>query len=237
MTLRVSLLEDKNSRLPVEGLLYHSDHENRNHHRRRTGSRPEDDDSDHGDANDRTPLMAAPTHRSPVQSGYGLFRSETRGSSRSTTGRKRTKSNNIGSSFPKYSDSPYDVNNPPSVPSSPHLGASDPMMPEPTFLNRSSDSHRNLKSKANGDALIDIDKHDIIEGDSNSAPPSPRLGPEGTRHKRAMTFGPDADVCFPSETMSEMGEEEFERMGSRDEEGLPKNCLAVLRLLEDISPS
>lgn len=193
-------------------------HENRNHHRRRTGSRPEDDDSDNADATDRTPLIASThSHRSPVQSGYGMFRSDTRGSSKSTTGRRRTKSSNAAASFPKHADSPtYNVNNPPSVPSSPHLGASnDPMMPEPSFLNRG-DSYRNLKSKANGDAFIDIDKQDIVDGDSNSAPPSPRLGPDGQRHKRAMTFGPDTDVCFPSEVMSEMGEDDFDRTMSRD---------------------
>ncbi|KAK5098744.1 CorA metal ion transporter [Lithohypha guttulata] len=179
-------------------------------------------ESDEDDPTDRTPLISE-SHRSPViQSGYGMHRSDTRGSSRSSGARKRTRSNmgNLGNSFPKYSDNlPYDVNNPPSVPGSPHVGAADdPMMPEPGFLKRSLSSSRNIKNKFTGDALIDIDRQELLDGDPNSAPPSPRLAPEGmTRHKRAMTYGPDADVCFPSEAMSEMAEEDFEQTGSRDE--------------------
>lgn len=195
-------------------------HDNRHHTRRRTG----DNDSSDEDPTDRTPLMSVPAHHRSAASpaGYGMFRSETRGSSRSSGGRKRTRSNmgNTGTSHPKYSDSPsYDVNNPPSVPASPHMGAAnDPMMPEPSFLTRSPESSRNLKNKLNGDALIDIDPEDALPGESHSAPPSPRLGPEGmTRHKRATTFGPDADVCFPADAMSEMAEEEYEPNGFRDE--------------------
>lgn len=189
------------------------------HQRRRT-----DNASDHDEPTDRTPLMMPPsTNRSPAQNGYGLFRPNTRASSRSS-GRKRTRSNNMstGQSFPKYSDDPpYDVNNPPSVPGSPHIHASmeDPMMPDTGFLSRSPDSSRNLRSKTtNGDALIDIDRQEALDGDPNSAPPSPRLGPDGmARHKRAMTFDPDMDVCLPADVMSDYADEDFDRIGSRDE--------------------
>ncbi|KAK5077188.1 CorA metal ion transporter [Lithohypha guttulata] len=157
------------------------------HHARRRTVSRHSDESDEDDPTDRTPLISE-SHRSPViQSGYDNL--------------------------------PYDVNNPPSVPGSPHVGAADdPMMPEPGFLKRSLSSSRNIKNKFAGDALIDIDRQELLDGDPNSAPPSPRLAPEGmTRHKRAMTYGPDADVCFPSEAMSEMAEEDFEQTGSRDE--------------------
>lgn len=191
----------------------------RNHHRRRTGER-RDDDSDN-EPDDRTPLIASPSqHKSPATTGYGIFRQNTTGSSHSSTTRKRTKSSGgMGQSFPKSPS--YDINNPPSVPGSPHLNASmdDPMLPDTNFLNRSPDSRRNLK-QLNGDLLIDIDRDDIDELEPNSAPPSPRLGgPDGMRHKRAMTFGAGGvDVCFPSDVMSEMGDDDFNRTGSRDDE-------------------
>lgn len=197
----------------------------RYHPRRRTGERSRDDDEedpDQDEPHDRTPLMSVPAqHHSPTQSGYGLFRSNTRGSSKSSNNRRKI-NKSTPHSIPKYhDDAGYHVNNPPSVPGSPHLNASmdDPMMPEPTFLTRSPESSRNLKSKSR-DALIDIDRQEALDGDPNSAPPSPRLGPDGiSRPKRTMTFsGGDMDVCLPPEAMSEMGEDEFDRVASRDED-------------------
>ncbi|KAK5093098.1 CorA metal ion transporter [Lithohypha guttulata] len=204
-----------------------SDDRAHHHHRRaaEASTRLPENDSDQDEADDRTPLMPVPSSgRSPAQQpGYGLFRPNTRSSSRSSA-RRRTKSSNmsLGQSFPKYSDSPsYDVNNPPSIPGTPHLHASldDPMMPDTGFLNRSQDSSRNLRSQtATGEALIDIDRQDAMDGDPHSAPPSPRLGPEGMgRQKRAMTFGPDVDVCLPPDVLSEFGEEDYDHVGSRDE--------------------
>jgi len=197
------------------------------HSRRRTGeasTRLPENDSDHDEADDRTPLMSVPSAgRSPAQRpAYGGFRSNTRSSSRSSA-KRRTKSNmSLGQSFPKYSDSPsYDVNNPPSVPGTPHLHASldDPMMPDTGFLNRSPDSSRNVRSHTtSGDLLVDIDRQDAIDDDPHSAPPSPRLGPEGMgRQKRAMTFNPDVDVCLPPDVMSDFGEGDDDRGDPRDE--------------------
>lgn len=188
----------------------------RNHHRRRTGERQDDSDNE---PDDRTPLIATGAqHKSPATSGYGIFRSNTGNSSHSSI-KKRTKSNTgMGQSYAKSPD--YDINNPPSVPGSPHLTASmdDPMLPDTNFLARSPDSRRNLR-QFSGDLLIDIDREDGDDIEPNSAPPSPRGGPEGLKHKRAMTFGAgNVDVCFPNEAMSEMGEDEFARVGSRDDE-------------------
>lgn len=193
----------------------------RNHNRRRTGEHYHDDSDN--DPDDRTPLIPSPSqHKSPTNTGYGIFRANTTGSSHSSTTRKRTKSNTgMGQSYPK-SPNPnnYDINNPPSVPGSPHLNASidDPMLPDPNFLTRSPDSKRNLR-QLNGDLLIDIDRDDLDDLEPNSAPPSPRLGPDNLRHKRAMTFGAGGvDVCFPSDVMSEMGDDDFHRAGSREDD-------------------
>lgn len=197
----------------------------RYHPSRRTSEREryrDDEGSDQEEANDRTPLMPIPPrHHSPAHSGYGLFRSNTRGSSKSSHNRR--KNNKGGShSLPKYYDDPgYNINNPPSVPGSPHVKASidDPMMPEPDFLARSPDGSRNNKSRSR-DALIDIDRQEILEGESNSAPPSPRLNPDGiSRSKRNMTFGGgEMDVCLPPEALSEMGEDDFDRITTRDDD-------------------
>lgn len=185
----------------------------RHHHRRSTAHYS---DEDH-DPNDRTPLMPIPMqHRSPQQSGYGLFRSNTRGSSASSKTRRK-QNNSMGRSLPKYQDSPsINVNNPPSVPGSPSLDASlpDPMLSHPDFLTRSPHSSRNLRSQT-ADVLIDIDNDgDPADRDTHSAPPSPRLPADHMRQKRAMTFGADVDVCFPTDALSEMAEEDFSRMES-----------------------
>lgn len=185
----------------------------RHHHRRSTAQYSDGEQ----DVNDRTPLMPIPMqHRSPQQSGYGLFRSTTRGSSASSKTRHR-QNNSMGRSLPKYQDSPnVDVNNPPSVPGSPSLNAAlpDPMLSHPDFLTRASHSSRNLRSQT-ADVLIDIDNdREDGERDAHSAPPSPRLPADHMRQKRAMTFGADVDVCFPADAMSEMAEEDFSRMES-----------------------
>lgn len=194
-----------------------SDRNNSRHHqRRRTGEREQDNSDNEPD--DRTPLInPVGQHKSPTATGYGIFRSNTGNSSHSSI-RKRTRSSGgMGQSYARSPD--YDINNPPSVPSSPHLNASmdDPMLPDTNFLSRSPDSRRNLR-QLTGDLLIDIDGEDADDIQPNSAPPSPRLGPDGLRHKRAMTFGAGGvDVCFPSEVMSEMGEDDFNRIESRDD--------------------
>lgn len=217
---RLNVVAAQRAGLNVSATSQRADKSNtRNHHRRRTGERQQNDSDN--DPDDRTPLISTPAqHKSPTASGYGVFRSNTGNSSHSSV-RKRTRSNTgMAQSFPKSPN--YDINNPPSVPGSPHLTASmdDPMLPDTNFLNRSPDSRRNLR-QLNGDLLIDIDREDLDDIEPNSAPPSPRLGPEGLRHKRAMTFGPGGvDVCFPSEAMSELGEDEFARVGTRDDENV-----------------
>jgi magnesium transporter len=177
-----------------------------------------DDDDDRADPTDRTPLMRGLSgHKSsPTQAGYGLFRSHSHASSRSSASRKvRRSKNTTGSSFPKFVDDGYDVNNPPSVPPSPGLDAhpDDVMVTNGDFLPRSPDSRRNLPASAK-DALIDIDGDATGNHDANSAPPSPRLRPEGLQRHRAMTLAAEGDVCFPGDEMSEIADDDLGRIRS-----------------------
>ncbi|KAK4941852.1 CorA metal ion transporter [Elasticomyces elasticus] len=158
--------------------------------------------SDDEEANDRTPLIHNTTpKKSPVEGGYGLFRRKSHTSSLSSTSRRQKKrvvppSNSV----PKSEQKDYDINNPPSVPASPTLGAhyGDVMVDDATFFGRSPDSRRNVHSTSK-DALIDIDGD--RDQDPNSAPPSPRHRPQGARHLGAV-----GDVCFPGDEASEAGD-------------------------------
>jgi magnesium transporter len=86
----------------------------------------------------------------------------------------------------------YDVNNPPSVPSSPALKASDVMLGD--------DMEHSPERRRSHDALIDVD------GQSGSDSGSPRTPGE---FRRRMTAPALEDVCFPHETMSELGHEDY----------------------------
>lgn len=95
------------------------------------------------------------------------------------------------------------------------------MVDEGNFLPRSADSRRNLSTPGR-DILIDIDDNGPIG--SNSAPPSPRLHPEGTPRHRAMTLPVEGDVCFPGdEAASEVADDYFER--PRHHNGRPSGGL------------
>jgi magnesium transporter len=168
---------------------------------------------DEEDVSDHTPLLLGGSqHKSPVDAGYGLFRTKSNTSTLSATSRKQKKrTNGTVTSVPR-SDPTYDVNNPPSVPASPNFGPQygDVMVDDGNFLPRSPDSRRNLPAAAR-DTLIDIDGDG--EGGSNSAPPSPRLRPEGIQRHRTMTLPVEGDVCFPGdEAASEVADDYFERM-------------------------
>ncbi|EXJ86333.1 hypothetical protein A1O3_03284 [Capronia epimyces CBS 606.96] len=164
--------------------------------------------SEYDSVNDRTPLISGSRQRkSPVETGYGLFRAKSNTSTVST-GSKQQKKRAIGTaqSLPK-SEPEYDINNPPSVPPSPTFGAQfdDVMVDEGNFLDRPPESRRTHPA-TNKDVLVDIDG----DGDAqpNSAPPSPRLRPEGIQRHRAMTSA-EEDVCFPTDAVSEVGDEYY----------------------------
>ncbi len=161
-------------------------------------------ESDHEDVNDRTPLISgAAQHKSPEQTGYGLFRVKSNTSTLSAGSKQRRKQRNNGTPFPKL-DSGYDVNNPPSRPGSPTLGVlEDVMVDETDFLGRPPDSRRK-PTVSSKDVLIDIDGDDDCA--PNSAPPSPRLRPGGVQRRRSTNMDAEADVCFPADATSEAGD-------------------------------
>ena len=106
----------------------------------------------------------------------------------------------------------YDVNNPPSVPTSPSFGASDGfddvMLPGGDFgLRRSPGSRRDLEGMPH-DAIIDIDGKTQTDRGPNLTPPSPRLEHEGMHRRRTMTLPVEGDVCFPA-GLSDTADEEY----------------------------
>ena len=193
--------------------------ENGSRQRRNTRTRTDSSrrlDADE-DADDRTPLIGAPFQQESPTEGYGLFkpRSRQRRGSHSTTS-SRPKGFSRSTSFPPL-EQEYDVNNPPSVPPSPQLGeyggVDDVMVPAGEYLTRSPDSQRNLAGRSR-DALIDMEGNGADDLIGISAPPSPRLHPEGVQRRRTIGL-PTSDVCFPTTTMSELADEDFDHLGQR----------------------
>lgn len=174
-----------------------------------------DADSDE-EPHDRTPLIAG-SHKSAADTGYGLFKTGTNSKAKRDTSSNPSQASlmvaltrNNTCDFPNF-DQGYDVNNPPSVPNSPQLhgehGFDDVMIHGGDFLTRSADSRRNLRA-ANADILIDVDGDREVE--ASSAPPSPRLPADGPQRRKTINLPASGDVCFPTETMSEMADEDFE---------------------------
>lgn len=178
-------------------------------------------ESQEEDATDRTPLISGPQqHKATGEQGYGLYRSKSRGSEASSSKKARRRTNTFSAPTQGYVGVglDYHVNNPPSRPASPDYdddGHPDVMVSNGDFLPRSLESRRTLPFAPEArDALINIDDDLEADGDANSAPPSPRLKPDGLQRHRAMTLPVEGDVCFPADGMSELGEDEIERMRS-----------------------
>jgi magnesium transporter len=85
------------------------------------------------------------------------------------------------------------------------------MVDHDDFFPRSPDGRRNFASTPR-DTLIDIDGNG--DGEPNSAPPSPRLRPDGMARHRTMTLTAEDDVCFPADEASEFADDDFERSRS-----------------------
>ncbi|KAF1848431.1 magnesium transporter ALR2 [Cucurbitaria berberidis CBS 394.84] len=164
-----------------------------------TYSNDEEDEVD-----DQTPLMGTSQRDIRTGTSYGGT------SAHSGSGRQRRASKTSTSSGQRHPDlftqhhhsqtnlQDYDVNNPPSVPTSPAFqaapGFDDVMITED--LDHMSEPGRTTNRSR--DALIDIDE------------PSPGGSPPGPGDfRRRMTTTALEDVCFPHETMSEMGHEDY----------------------------
>ncbi|KAH7081609.1 hypothetical protein BKA63DRAFT_589289 [Paraphoma chrysanthemicola] len=156
------------------------------------------DHDDDDDADDRTPLMS--TSQRDVRTGTSY------GGASAGSGRHGHRRSSVSSGmhnpdlFTQRHHSQtnlqdYDVNNPPSVPASPALKASHGL--DDVMLTEDLD-HSREHSRAR-DALIDIEEHSEPGG-------SPRTPGE---FRRRMTTTAIEDVCFPHETMSELGHEDY----------------------------
>jgi magnesium transporter len=154
------------------------------------------DDDDDDDATDRTPLIS--TSQRDIRTGTSY------GGASASSGRHRRSSVSSGMHKPdlftqhhhsQTNLQDYDVNNPPSVPTSPvikaHAGLHDVMLTEDL-----ADTPERSRSR---DALIDVE-----EREDNGSPRTP-----GGEFRRRMTVSAIEDVCFPHETMSELGHEDY----------------------------
>jgi magnesium transporter len=163
--------------------------------RSRVSHTPEATYSDHDDdVDDRTPLMGSSQRDIKTATSYGGASSGSRHrrSSVSSAALKPDLFTQHHHSQTNLQD--YDVNNPPSVPTSPVVkpsnGLHDVMLPE--------DLEDSLERSRSHDALINIE-----EGSGSGSPRSP------AEFRRRMTASAIEDVCFPHETMSELGHEDY----------------------------
>lgn len=179
--------------------------------RRSRARTPGHDGSEEDHPTDRSPLLGSKLEQSSPRGGYGLSKSAS--TIKRPRSKESSKSDRHGRPELRRDDSNYDVNNPPSVPTTPKLGPDatidDVMLTEP-FIS----PERRRSAPDVGDHLIDID-NDVNYGDSK--PPSPR-GAEGPNLQRRHTVANPAedDVCFPVVGLSEIAEEDYmdERDGS-----------------------
>ncbi|KAK1141465.1 CorA metal ion transporter [Aspergillus melleus] len=180
------------------------------------------EDSDGAEAvDDRTPLIRPVSEHKPNLPRYG-----TDSKSSPFSFRQRRKSNGTTSSrcspraltspaFPE-ADREYDINNPPSIPTTPkigpELGYDDAVVTgtEFGFSMAASIDHRRDSMHRPHDMVIDMDESNRRQG----TPPSPHSPQDALRRRR--TLAPEEDVCFPVEEASELAEEDGLRM-SRDE--------------------
>jgi magnesium transporter len=157
------------------------------------------------DADDRTPLMGSSQRDIRIGTSYGSGTGKTaRQHRRSMSSERNRGPEHRPDMFTQHHASAtnlddYDINNPPSVPTSPAFQASagldDVMMP--TDLDHMSDPEDRPSSRSR-DALIDID------GEGHGGSP-----PGAGDFRRRMTTTALEDVCFPHETMSELGHEDY----------------------------
>ncbi|KAF2863031.1 cora-domain-containing protein [Piedraia hortae CBS 480.64] len=141
-------------------------------------------DDDDG-ATVRTPLLRGqkPDVSRNNSSGYGSyfsFRARPREMSRGSASSSKKGGNLRLEATVDEANEDFDVNNPPSRPGSPQAD---------DFLESTSPRTR--------DAVIDIDRDEF-----------PSLPPDGLRRRATVAEGPEQDVCFPVDTMSEIADED-----------------------------
>ncbi|KAJ5696285.1 hypothetical protein N7455_000820 [Penicillium solitum] len=188
-------------------------------------------DSDDEDANDRTPLMRPVSGHTPGHNRYGtdsrpsLFSSRAQQSSTKTISSGCSPKDDRSPLYSPTVERDYDINNPPSIPGSPKLGPEmnydDAVVTGADWDFSMARSMENRKDSLNAlnDALIDIDGNGRHPHSApSSSPGSPLLSPQQEmRRRRTVAVPAQEDVCFPTETISELGDEGPRQM--RDEAG------------------
>ncbi|KAF4157927.1 hypothetical protein CNMCM8927_003173 [Aspergillus lentulus] len=185
------------------------------------------DDSDGSDGiDDHTPLIRPTSGHHNNKSWYGTdtkaspFASRQRRASVQSYS-SRCSPRGLATSDP---DRDYDINNPPSIPSSPKLGGEmnydDAVVTGADFdfaLAKSIDNRNQAGSRPN-DMVIDVDGRSTQPKPSTqSSPSSPHLPPhEALRRRRTVALPVEEDVCFPIEEASELAEEDVRRTSRED---------------------
>ncbi|KAL8818539.1 MAG: hypothetical protein Q9223_002842 [Gallowayella weberi] len=171
---------------------------------------------------DRTPLLASSNHERATSrqgSGYGMFNGypsrQGRGShnrrSSNTTSTSSKKRRGMPSRQQSTSATPqgHDVNNPPSVPGSPRLGFDmgyDDVMVTDALHSQSPHDRRMAIDPHSNDQLIDIDDNGTAQCHGTS--PTQRNEAALDHRRHTIANGPEDDVCYPLEGMSEMADED-----------------------------
>ncbi|KAL6710533.1 CorA metal ion transporter [Coniothyrium glycines] len=151
-------------------------------------SRPQDtyNDEDSDDVDDRSPLIGSAHSGYKPGSGYGGTSAHSNPGAALFTQHHHSQTNL----------DEYDVNNPPSVPTSPAFAANNGF--DDVMLTTDLDNMSEPDMSRSRDALVDID-----DASPKNSPPA------GAEFRRRMTTTALEDVCFPHETMSELGHEDY----------------------------
>ncbi|KAJ5084230.1 hypothetical protein NUU61_008809 [Penicillium alfredii] len=176
-------------------------------------------DSDGSEANDRTPLIRPSSGHTSSFARYGTdaraspFSSRPRRASVQTTSSRCSPRGNHSPTQTPDAERDYDVNNPPSIPGSPKLGPDmnydDAVMTGAEFdfsLAQSVENRRESLTRLN-ETLIDIDGGAPLQHSAPSSPQSPQLSSHEFRRRRTVALPVEEDVCFPTEEISELGDE------------------------------
>ncbi|PWY69754.1 cora family metal ion transporter [Aspergillus heteromorphus CBS 117.55] len=186
-----------------------------------SGARPYqmENDSDAEQVNDRTPLIRP---SSGHKNGLPRYGTDSKSSPLSFRQRRSSLHSNSSRCSPRAIPSPgmadpdrdYDINNPPSMPSSPKIGPEmnydDAVVTGAEFdfsLAKSIDNRMEALARTH-DLLIDVDgANNHTNQSAGSSPTSPHLAPQ-ERLRRRTTFPAEEDVCFPTEEVSELADED-----------------------------
>lgn len=173
-----------------------------------------DNDSDASDIDDRTPLMRPSSGQTSNVPRYGTDTFSSQLSARKRQPSVQTTSSRTSRRAPRsptINDRDYDINNPPSMPTSPktgpEMGYDDAVVTGTEFDFSLAKSIDNRVEAGPRDIVIDM------EGPPNhSAPSSPpslhrRPSQDALRRRRTVTLPVEEDVCFPTDVHSEAEDE------------------------------